>query len=256
MKMNKFEKLWVTLFTLLILTATCYYSYTATNDDFWLNWVISPISAITGVVCVVLVAKRKISTYIWGTVNCITYGYVAYKGGVYGDMIINLFFFLPFQLVGWLVWRKKMDGEVVKSVFLKRPITTLLLGFLSLFAFTKLLTSIDHWFTATMQKSSGFYAYIEKLVPIKGLGAFLDASTEVGQFFGQVLMTWAKVEQWYAWIFVNIISIYMWVSIIIADKTTIAWAMPALLMWIGFLGNSFYGLYMWKKGAKEIKNEN
>jgi nicotinamide mononucleotide transporter len=252
-KLNKFEKIWLTVFILLITTATCYYSYTAETKDFWLNWVISPLSAITGVICVVYAAKGNILTYSWGIINCITYGYVAYKGGIYGDMLINIFFFLPFQFIGFFVWKKKIKNEVIESKFLKNPISVMLFGILSLYIFTKVLTTLDNWFTTNMKKSSGFYSYLETLVPYKWFGAFLDATTELGQFFGQILMTWAKVEQWYAWIIVDIVSIYMWTAIIVADNSTMSWALPALIMWIGFLINAFYGLYNWKKIAKENK---
>lgn len=82
--MNKFEKVWVSIFTLLILGATIRFSmmYTdySSTESILLNWVVSPLSAITGIVCVVLAAKGKINTFFWGIVNCITYGYVAYKG--------------------------------------------------------------------------------------------------------------------------------------------------------------------------------
>ena len=100
---TKFEKAWLITFLIMVVGSTIYFSITGTDYTSWhsilLNWVIAPVSAISGILCVVLVAKGKLSNYIWGTINCITYGYVAYMSGYYGDSIINIFYFLPFQLM-------------------------------------------------------------------------------------------------------------------------------------------------------------
>jgi len=97
---SKFEKAWLFVFTLLIMSATIFFSWSGTDytdtHSIFLNWFLSPVSALTGIVCVLLVAKGKISNFTWGTVNAITYGYVAYYAGYYGDMILNLFYFLRY----------------------------------------------------------------------------------------------------------------------------------------------------------------
>lgn len=243
---SKFEKIWVSIFTLMIMATTLYFSFTMTDytsmSSVLLNLVISPVSAIAGIFCVVLCAKGKISTFIWGTLNTITYGYIAYVGGVYGDMIINLFYFLPLQLVGFLVWKNKMDGKEVRSTLLKHPILTAVGALLSWVVFATVLDKVDTWFTGAMKKSSTFYT----LLPGK-LGVYLDSFTEIGQFFGQYLLTIAKVEQWLFWIVINVVSIFMWVVIIIGDKTTIPFAVPTLIMWVAYFINSFYGMIMWKR---------
>ena len=100
---TRFEKIWVSVFTLCIMLTTLYFSYTMTDyssiENVILNWLISPLSAVTGIVCVVLCAKGKISTFAWGVINCLTYGYISYKSGVYGDTIINLLYFLTIKLI-------------------------------------------------------------------------------------------------------------------------------------------------------------
>jgi len=245
---TQFEKIWVSLFTVLILGTTAWFSYLYTDygslSNIALNWLISPLSALTGIFCVVLAAKGKISTFTWGVVNTLSYGLIAYLGGVYGDAIINLFYFLPLQFVGLVVWKKKMNGETVRSEALKRPLVTVVLALLAWVGFTKLLSGADSFLSRTFNQSSSFYDAMPA-----GVGPFLDSSTEVGQFFGQILMTFAKWEQWIFWIVINCVSVFMWASIIIYDKTTLPFAAPTLLMWIGYLGNSFYGLTQWKKRA-------
>lgn len=243
---TKFEKIWVSLFTILILGTTIWFSYLYTDYssvlNIALNWVISPLSALTGIFCVVLAAKGKISTFTWGVVNTLSYGGLAFYSGVYGDAIINLFYFLPFQFIGLIVWKKKMNGETVKSDALKHPILTILLAGLSWFGFSKLLNGTDGFLSQTFNQNSIFYDALPK-----GVGSFIDASTEVMQFFGQLLMTAAKWEQWVAWIITNIVSIFMWAVIALSDKTSLPYAVPTLIMFLGYLINSFYGMREWKK---------
>jgi nicotinamide mononucleotide transporter len=248
--MNKFEKVWVSIFTLLILGATIKFSmmYTdySSTESILLNWVVSPISAITGIICVVLAAKGKINTFFWGIVNCITYGYIAYKGGVYGDAIINIFYFLPLQFLGLTIWKKKMKNDgMVSSSLIKYPIRTIIGALVTWVAFSKLLENTDHFLSSAMKKSSTFYGAMPK-----GWGVFMDSFTEIGQFFGQWLLTIAKAEQWIFWILVNVVSIIMWGFIIKADPTSLAYAVPTMIMWIGYLVNSIYGLILWVKRAK------
>ena len=68
-----FEKIWLFVFLSVIIATTVYFSATGTDytstQNVLLNWVISPISAISGLFCVVLAAKGKYSNWIWGVVN-------------------------------------------------------------------------------------------------------------------------------------------------------------------------------------------
>lgn len=251
MTMTKFEKVWISIFTLLILGSTIKFSlmYTDYKDmsSILLNWVISPVSAITGIICVVLAAKGRISTFFWGIINCVTYGYVAYKGGVYGDTIINLLYFLPLQFVGLVIWKKKMTkDDIVESSMIKHPIGVIV-GYLAIWVlFSKLLENTDHFLSSAMKKSSTFYGTMPK-----GWGVIMDSFTEIGQFFGQWLLTIARAEQWIFWILVNVVSIVMWGFIIKADPNSLPYAIPTMLMWIGYLVNSFYGLFLWMKRVKK-----
>ena len=252
-KITMFEKVWVTVFTVLILGATCYFSYTGTDytstKSILINWVISPLSALTGIASVVLTAKGKLSSFWFGIVNTITYGYISFYGGIYGDTIINLAYFLPMQFVGLLVWKANMgsDGSVTNK-FLKYPVRAIIISFVSWFAFTKLLNGFDHFLTTSMKKTSIFYETMPK-----GVGVWLDSFTEVGQFIGQILLTLGRVESWLFWFAINIVSIYMWTMVALANPANLAFAVPTLVMFFAYLLNSVYGYSVWSKRAK-IKN--
>lgn len=256
-----FEKYWLAIFTALILGSTVYFSYGGTDytnvHSVLLNWLISPVSAITGVICVVLVAKGKISNYVWGTVNCITYGYVAYYAGYYGDMIINLFYFLPFQLIGWIWWSKNLKAGTKDQVKMRgmNPLQIVLVtifGSISAALVGLGLFNIDHWFVNYMKRNVSIYSYIDTLTGVKYLGSLGDASTEILQIIAQILMTLYYTEQWVMWIAVNIITILMWSAVYLADPTSAPWVIPTIIMWVAYLINSFYGLYNWSKESSVV----
>lgn len=257
---TKFEKIWLVAFLIMVVGSTIYFSITGTDytslHNILLNWVIAPVSAISGIMCVVLVAKGKLSNYAWGTVNCITYGYVAYMSGYYGDAIINIFYFLPFQLIGWLWWRKHLrpaskEDVIMRKMSWQQTIVLTISCIIATFIVGVGLFKVDSWFVNVMKRNVSIYTYIENVFHIPLLGPVFDASTEILQFVAQILMTLAYAEQWVLWIMVNVLSIAMWASVIIAEPTSLPWAVPTMIMWVAYLINSFYGYVMWLRGAKQ-----
>jgi nicotinamide mononucleotide transporter len=255
---SKFEKIWVVVFMLLIIAATVVFSLNGTDynsiSSILLNWLISPISAITGILCVVLVARGSIWNYAWGLVNCVVYGYLSYKSGYYGDMLLNWVYFLPFQFIGFIWWKnhlKKNSSEfvVMRKLSVKQIFTITAIGIIATILFGIILFKIDSWFTTSMKRNISIYSYIDKVFHIPYLGAMFDSSTEVLQIVAQILMTFAFAEQWIMWILTNIITIIMWSTVIISDPKTISWTLPTLIMWIAYLVNSVYGYINWLKGA-------
>ena len=69
--------------------------------------VLGSVAGITGVLCVVLVAKGSIWNYIFGLVNVSLYAYISYKAALYGDAALNALYYVPMQFVGWWQWRKR-----------------------------------------------------------------------------------------------------------------------------------------------------
>ena len=69
--------------------------------------VIGSLAGITGVLCVVLVAKGSIWNYLFGLVNVSLYAYISYKASLYGDAVLNAFYYVPMQFIGYWQWRKR-----------------------------------------------------------------------------------------------------------------------------------------------------
>ena len=108
---NNWEVSWLVLACLIIIGLSIY----------WQDTVMGIISATTGVACVVLTGKGKLSAYLFGLVNCVLYAIISYQAKLYGETMLNALYYVPMQFVGFYVWHKHMDQESheVKKIHMK-----------------------------------------------------------------------------------------------------------------------------------------
>jgi len=188
---------------------------------------LSIISALANSVCVILVAQGKVSTYLWGTVGVVTYAYLAYVWGFYGESILNVAYYLPMQLVGYILWSRNSDGsDVVKA---KLSSKHALVG----------IVTVPLAIAAT---SYGLHLLGGKMVVV-------DASTTILSVVAMGLLAARMKEQWILWIIVNTLSIYMWTTAYMSGSSD---GLATLMMWSVFLLNSIYGAFKWYVG-EELK---
>lgn len=215
---TKWEKLWISSFTFLILALSLV----------WGDNIIGIAVSISGIWCVVLVAKGRISNYWIGIPNVIGYAYLAYGWQYYGEVMLNLLFFLPMQFIGWYQWtrpsyRKSQDEVNVKFLNTHQRISVVGLSTGAVIGY-------------------GFF-----LKSIGGALPFIDAISTVLSIIAMILMVKAYMEQWLLWIFVNIVSIILWVTTLINGGSDIT----ILLMWTAYLVNAVYGWRNWIKLYRE-----
>lgn len=189
---------------------------------------IGAICAITGVLCVVLVAKGKISNFFFGVINVALYIFIAWNAKFYGEFMLNLAFYLPVQFIGYYKWKKKMNGGVVeaRTMNAKQLLTTLTLCAMVIIGYAQILTALG------------------------GNSVYLDSTSTILSVVAQILMFMMFAEQWVLWIIVNIVSIGLWVG---PAMTGDASAVTMVLMWSGYLINSVYGYWNWKRMAKDVQ---
>lgn len=213
----------------VILTNIIYSVLTGTLD------VIGSLAGITGVLCVVLVAKGSIWNYAFGLVNVSLYAWISYKAALYGDAGLNALYYLPMQFIGWWQWRKRGaavseteaagEGVQVKARRLDlKQRTFLALGCFVAVALVGLL-----------------------LTHLSDPQPFKDSATTVLSIVAQALMALAFMEQWALWIITNVISVVMW-GVCVARGEAHAGVM--VIMWIFYLLNSINGLRVWLKLSK------
>ena len=194
--------------------------------------VLGSVAGITGVLCVVLVAKGSIWNYIFGLVNVSLYAYISYKAELYGDAALNALYYVPMQFIGYWQWRKRgaavteqqADGQGVQVKarrFNWHQRALLAIG------------------CAAAVVSCGFILkYIGDPQPFK------DSTTTVLSIVAQALMALAFMEQWVLWIITNVVSVVMWCVCVARGE---AHAAVMVIMWSFYLLNSINGFRVWLK---------
>lgn len=196
---------------------------------YWKDTVMGIISATTGVACVVLTGKGKLSAYIFGLVNCVLYAIIAYNAKLYGETMLNAIYYIPMQFVGFYVWNKNMNKEnhEVKKIHMKNK--------------TRLLWAL------AMVLGTVIYGLI-----LKAMGdamPFVDSFTTVSSVIAMIVSVKMFAEQWWIWILVDIFSVYMWWCNFAAGSDNLA----TLLMWCVYLGNAIIMCVRWEKEALRNK---
>lgn len=225
MDMHKFKKLntlkpfdW--LLILGVISANIIYSVLENDFD-----VVGSLAGITGVVCVVLVAKGNILNYFFGLVNVALYAYVSFKAQLYGDAALNALYYLPMQFVGWYSWinrRESVDSVTVEA----RRMSLMQRVWLGLF--TVSTVSLTAWVLYLFRDPQ----------PVK------DAATTILSVIAMFLMVRRFMEQWVLWVVTNIISVVMWV---VALANGEAHSALMIIMWVFYLANSLNGWVTWAK---------
>jgi len=251
------ERLWLAVFLVIILISTLWFSIEGTDwqntHSILLNWLVSPISAISGVLCVVMVAKGLLSNWIWGLISALCYGLIAWTSGYYGDWLLNWFYFLPAQIFIYLSWKNQMSSDT-NIVNMRRlgwhwlwVVALVLLG-IGLGAL--LLMQVDGFVSAALKRNSMVYGSLQQLTGSSWSGPLLDSSTVMLQITAQLLMIRMFTAQWAFWLLTNVLSIFAWSMVLITEPSSAPYAVPTLFMWLAFLINSVYGAVNWHYGAK------
>lgn len=197
--------------------------------------VLGSLAGITGVLCVVLVAKGSIWNYLFGLVNVSLYAYISYKASLYGDAALNALYYLPMQFIGWWQWRRRgaavseaeADGNGVQ-VKARR----------------------FNWSQRAFLAVGCVIAVIAGGFILEHFGdpqPFKDSTTTVLSIIAQALMALAFMEQWALWIITNIVSVVMWCVCIARGE---AHAGVMVIMWVFYLLNSINGMRVWLKLSK------
>ena len=185
------------------------------------------ISATCGAISVVLTGKGKLGTYIFGGIQCALYAIISYRATYYGETLLNVFYLLPLEVVGFMQWKKNMNSENAEVVKLKMTgrqritwaavlaVGTVALGFI-----------LKHYNDAM---------------------PFMDAFTTGGTMIAFVLTVKRYSENWWIWIAINVATVSMWLKNVLAGGENASIA--TLLMWSVYLVNSVIMLIRWMREA-------
>lgn len=215
---NLYEILWLAAFCAIAVIVTI-----ATGDTPFGFTVF-----LSGVLCVILAAKGSIFNYAVGVYNTFGYAWLAWQNGLFGEVGLNLLFFAPMNIIGFLMWRNHRKGD---SVQMRR------------------MTGRSVAVTAVVCVVS---------IAALGLGLsflpgqnspYIDATTNVLSVAATLLMARRYREQWLAYITLNVFTVIMWTLRAMAGSDQ---GVLMVVMWSAYLINSVYGLLVWSKGSKEV----
>ena len=220
---SKYEVIWLFSFSFTAIFITILNRDTALGFSVFLS----------GVLCVVLAAKGNIWTYIFGMYNTIGYAYLAFTNHLYGEMGLNIFFFIPMNLVGYIKWKSNKTES--GSIRMKRM------------KISKLYIVLFVCLSAILAMGFGLSFIEGQRTP------YIDATTNVLSIAATLLMVSCFREQWILYIILNIFTILMWTIRLIDGSSD---GIIMIIMWSAYLINSVYGFYVWSKGAeKEVYYE-
>lgn len=189
------------------------------------------ISAITNTICVVLVAKRHISNFVWGIVATATYAIVAFYHGHTAEWIFFAGYYLPMNFVGWFFWarNKSVTSENTvdsKSMSLKTSVLV--------YSAAIVVTVLVAWIISFPSLNMFLYHQVFDF----GFDKYLvDSASSIFAIIAMVLLTKRYREQWVLWMVLNVMSLVLW-GIYTFDPLMI-------LQWSCLLVNSIYGYIKW-----------
>lgn len=183
------------------------------------------IAGTTGTICVLLVAKGKISNYFFGFIQTGIMVVLGFNAGLIGEPWENVFYFVT-QFWGIYEWKKNMvkEEQVVKTR--KLTIKQWVLLIIGIIVVTMVFGSSFEYFAGTQP--------------------YLDSLTLVLAIFAQMLMVYRFREQWLLWGILNIVSIYQWFTL--GDMSLVA-------LYVALLINTVYGYGVWSKHVAKLEDE-
>jgi nicotinamide mononucleotide transporter len=172
-----------------------------------------------GIINIILLVRRNIWNYPFGIAMVTLYFFIFRDQRLYSDMLLQVFF-AGVQLWGWAAWNRAggMDGPVV----VKRLTRSAQL----------------HWIGGTIV-ATGLWGWAMHTLT-NAAAPWWDAAVAMGSVAAQILLTERKLENWVAWIMVDVIAIGLYAS----RGLTLTAALYGL-----FLVMSIAGYVEWRRAA-------
>lgn len=183
----------------------------------------------SGTLNIFLQTSGKSSNYIFGAIFNLVNAYISYVNNLYGLFLLSLVLYLPLNIMGFISWNKSKDenNEITFRKFEKKKSTVIII--------TSIITSI-------------IFGTILGIIPSQKL-EFLDATSNVLNIFGMILLNKRLSEGWYVLLSNNIVDLIIWTINFINNTQN---SLMMFIVSILYLLINIYGIYKWKN-SKIIK---
>ena len=186
---------------------------------------------LCGLLSAYLASIGKKSNYIFGLINYLLMGYVAFHNNLYGMAAFYVLACAPLQIHGLINWNKNTNDESVK----RRKFT--------------FKTSVI--VIVSCAASSLVVGYLLSLIPTQQL-SFLDAASNCVNLCGIILMNLRYMESWWIWLVNNLLDLIIWTIILMSGGGSNAVMM--FITAIAYFVINIYGICEWMKNSKIEKH--
>jgi nicotinamide mononucleotide transporter len=158
--------------------------------------------AVLGAVATFLAARANVWSWPIGAASVTLFFFLFYQIQLYPDMFLQVFFLVT-NLQGWWRWTHPKAGEADAQNELRitrlmgKPLYLSLLGsFVATLALGTFAQNLHIWFPVAFSQPSAF--------------PYLDSFTTVMSILGTFMMIQKKLECWWVWLLVDLISTYIY----------------------------------------------
>lgn len=154
-----------------------------------MNW-LELVSALLGLVAVFFNSRGRLAGWVCGAVSVCIYGYIVWQQRLYGQAILQAFYFIT-TVYGFVQWLRKMEGQ---GQIKPRHVPAREWGYYA--GFFLLACPAVYWLALQLDSPQQ---------PV------LDALVTGLSFTAQVMMARRQIEAWLLWMVVNPLTVWlMW----------------------------------------------
>ena len=152
------------------------------------------VSGLSGILSVVLCAEGKISYYVFGFLQVVTYLIISFRQQLYAEVGINVFYFVT-MIWGVYNWWKRyhVDEQTGSSELAARKLTAF--WWVVFIVFSIVGSVLVGWGLSTFTNDSDPY---------------LDAFSAVPAIIAQMLLVMGYREQWFFWFLIDMFCVWLW----------------------------------------------
>ncbi|MCX6281686.1 MAG: nicotinamide riboside transporter PnuC [Bacteroidetes bacterium] len=164
------------------------------NQDFLINFgifqasVVELSAVLSGLVSVWLVKKENVWAFPIGGVSVLLSAYIYFKGNIYANAGINVFYFIM-NIYGWYNWLRKVGGE--KHIMITSCSRKEMLAYAALI----ILLFLGLWYILGKMHNNEYVLY--------------DSFTSALYAVAMWLMARKKIQHWPLWIIGDVIMIVL-----------------------------------------------
>ncbi len=164
-----------------------------------MNW-LEVIAVVFGVVAIWLASKGEVVNFAIGLVNCVLYGILFGREGLYSGMILQGIYF-AINLYGLYSWRKpKIEDNELKVMWLTVKERIIIV---TIIVTTGVLWGMGMKYGAQLLPEN----IQEPQYPL------MDAILTTASIMAQILLTRKKIDNWVIWLLVDVIYIGLFLMV-------------------------------------------